>query len=632
MNNGTACLPYEESGSVTIPVPMNYIIVIVLLMLSALFSGLTLGLLSLDKMGLQIVIGGDNPIQAKYARAILPIRQNGNLLLCTLLLGNVSVNSLLSILMADMTSGVVGFLSSTILIVICGEIIPQAACSRYALFVGYHTLYIVRFFIVVFYFMAFPLGWCLDQALGEDLGTIMSKAELRTMLNLHIQHGAVDEESGKAMDGALRFREMAVADVMTPAESVFMISLSDTLNLKVMTDVFKAGYSRIPVYEKDRNDIVCVILTKDMLFVDTKDEIPIRNFVTLFGRRPPVVWPDQKLGEVLKMFRQSHGHMAIVRDVCNSGPGDPYYVFKGLVTLEDIIEEILGQEIEDEYDDGDDGVTSVRDRDLARLKLLHGSIGDDKLALEELQAVSTHLYCNVPQFAPILHDYHSKDKMTIDELQAILAHVTVTNVDRTSTDDMLSQHHPASEDVLFARGVPTNKCILVLSGKIAVFAGKDEFKSEMGPWSLVGVDALTCSVDTFIPDFSANILSEHIRYVTFTKSSFQPSSVPKHMTAAARFRGNNLAAKKLKTVMGSNAALDSMARKNTAATETLENGSVFTKRGETYHKIPDQEVTASPMWPKDDHLEHRPAAVEMTTKAHHVAASSNGTGHIGDFV
>ena len=59
---------------------------------------------------------------------------------------------------------------------------------------------------------------------------------------------------------------------------------------------------------------------------------------------------------------------------------------------------------------------------------------------------------------------------------------------------------------------------------------------------------------------------------------------------------------------------------------------MFTKRGETYHKIPDQEVTASPMWPKDDHLEHKSTAVEMTAKAHHVAASANGTRHIGDFV
>jgi metal transporter CNNM len=116
------------------------------------------------------VIGGGDALMAKYAAAILPIRENGNLLLTTLLLGNVSVNSLLSILMADMTSGLVGFFSSTILIVIFGEIIPQAACSRYALTVGYYTRYVVRVFIAIFYVFAYPLGKVLDWALGEDLG------------------------------------------------------------------------------------------------------------------------------------------------------------------------------------------------------------------------------------------------------------------------------------------------------------------------------------------------------------------------------------------------------------------------------------------------------------------------------
>merc|ERR1719197_2335715 len=105
-------------------------------MLSGLFSGLTLGLLSLDKVGLQIVIKGGEPDESKYAAQILPIRRKGNLLLCTLLLGNVAVNSALSILTANIASGTVGFLVSTGLIVIFGEILPQSACSKYALHVG----------------------------------------------------------------------------------------------------------------------------------------------------------------------------------------------------------------------------------------------------------------------------------------------------------------------------------------------------------------------------------------------------------------------------------------------------------------------------------------------------------------
>ena len=122
------CTPVEEDGGwiAAVPVAIQIILVIVLLSLSAIFSGLTLGLMSLDITGLEIVMAGDDPVQAQYAKNIYPIRKKGNLLLCTLLLGNVSVNSLLSIFMAAFTDGIIGFLTSTIMIVIFGEILPQA--------------------------------------------------------------------------------------------------------------------------------------------------------------------------------------------------------------------------------------------------------------------------------------------------------------------------------------------------------------------------------------------------------------------------------------------------------------------------------------------------------------------------
>ena len=82
--------------------------------------------MSLDKTGLEIVMGGDDPNAAAYAKVIYPVRENGNLLLCTLLLGNVAVNALLSIFLAAYAGGIVGFITSTFLIVIFGEIVPQA--------------------------------------------------------------------------------------------------------------------------------------------------------------------------------------------------------------------------------------------------------------------------------------------------------------------------------------------------------------------------------------------------------------------------------------------------------------------------------------------------------------------------
>jgi len=100
-----------------------------LLLMSGFFSGLTLGLLSLNLEDLEIIIQGGDEAQARLARRILPIRRHGNLLLCTLLLGNTLVNALISILTAQMTSGLVGGFVATGVIVIFGEIIPQA-CDR----------------------------------------------------------------------------------------------------------------------------------------------------------------------------------------------------------------------------------------------------------------------------------------------------------------------------------------------------------------------------------------------------------------------------------------------------------------------------------------------------------------------
>jgi metal transporter CNNM len=114
-----------------IPFVVQIMLIIVLICLSALFSGLTLGLMSLDKTGLEIVMSGDDPKAAAYAKAIYPVRDDGNLLLCTLLLGNVAVNALLSILLAEYAGGIVGFVASTFLIVIFGEILPQAFVSLF---------------------------------------------------------------------------------------------------------------------------------------------------------------------------------------------------------------------------------------------------------------------------------------------------------------------------------------------------------------------------------------------------------------------------------------------------------------------------------------------------------------------
>ena len=252
--------------------------------MSALFSGLTLGLMSLDITGLEIVMSGDDPQQAAYAKKIYPVRQRGNLLLCTLLLGNVAVNALLSILLADKAGGIVGFLASTFLIVIFGEIIPQALCSRYPLEIGSRTVMLVRVIMLLVLPISFPLAWMLDKALGQELATTYSNAEMMKLLQIHVQENVLDPDTAVAMTGALQYRDRLVRDVMTKASNLFMLSVDDRLDFRTIAQIFKTGYSRIPVYEVSRDNVIGLLFVKDLIFIDPEDGTRVADFVQIFGR------------------------------------------------------------------------------------------------------------------------------------------------------------------------------------------------------------------------------------------------------------------------------------------------------------------------------------------------------------
>jgi metal transporter CNNM len=232
-----------------LPLAVQIIFIFIFISLSALFSGLTLGLLGLDKTGLEIIMDGGDETNAAYARIIYPIRKNGNLLLCTLLLGNTAVNALLSILLADKAGGIIGFLASTFIILIFGEITPQALCSRYALEIGSKAVPLVRVIMVILYPITKPLSWVLDQALGEELATTYSSSELLKMLEIHVKENALDQDTANTMTGALTFKDTRVRQVMTPIANTFMLSMDEKLNFETIAAIFKTGYSRIPIYE-----------------------------------------------------------------------------------------------------------------------------------------------------------------------------------------------------------------------------------------------------------------------------------------------------------------------------------------------------------------------------------------------
>ena len=155
-----------------------------LLVLSGLFSGLTLGLLSLNLEDLDIIISGGAATEAAWARKVKMVRKRGNLLLCTLLLGNTLVNALIAIFSADMSSGLLGGVIATLVILVFGEIIPQAACSRHGLRIGAACVWIVIPLMVAFLPITWPISKCLDWVLGDEFRKPYNKRQLAKLLEM----------------------------------------------------------------------------------------------------------------------------------------------------------------------------------------------------------------------------------------------------------------------------------------------------------------------------------------------------------------------------------------------------------------------------------------------------------------
>lgn len=153
------------------------------------------------------------------------------------------------------------------------------------------------------------------------------------------------------ISGALELRKKTVASVMTHLEDAFMLSIDAILDFEMVSEIMKSGFSRVPVFEGERHNVKKLLFIKDLALIDPDDNTPLRTLCEFYQNPVSYVFEDVTLDVIFKQFKSGQqGHMAFVQRVNNEGDGDPFYETIGLITLEDVIEEMIQAEIVDETD------------------------------------------------------------------------------------------------------------------------------------------------------------------------------------------------------------------------------------------------------------------------------------------
>ncbi|KAL7422796.1 hypothetical protein Q5752_002092 [Cryptotrichosporon argae] len=318
-----------------------------LVLLGGVFAGLTLALMGSDDLNLRVLSqSSEDPAQRKAANRVLKLLNRGrHWVLVVLLLGNVIVNESLPIFLDDILGGgIAAVVVSTTMIVIFGEIIPQAVCVRYGLAIGGACAPLVLGLMWLFAPIAYPIAMLLDYVLGRDEGHTYKKAELKSFLQFHRegQEPLRDDEIA-ILNGVLSLNDKRVNEIMTPIADCLILPADQVLDHDAIDQILLSGFSRIPVHEKGQKDnFIGMLLVKRLITYNPHDEWPVSKFPLL---PLPEAKPDINCFQALDYFQTGRAHLLLVSETPGHRGGA-----LGIVSLEDLIEEIIGEEIIDETD------------------------------------------------------------------------------------------------------------------------------------------------------------------------------------------------------------------------------------------------------------------------------------------
>lgn len=346
-----------------------FIILIILLMLSAFFSSSETALMTVNKIRLRSLADEGN----KRAAMVLDITENHtSKMLSAILIGNNIVNISASSLSATLAYAFGGYMVSiatavlTVAILVFGEITPKNYATVNAEKIALRYIPVIRFFMtvmtpVIFIINLFSRGiMFLLRVDPKAADKALTEEDLRTIVDVSHEDGIIESGEKEMIYNVFDLGDANAKDIMVPRVHVTFANVDNTYD--ELIEIFREDkFTRLPVYEENPDNIVGIINMKDLLLYNRDESFHIRDIM----RQPHFTYEYKNISELLVEMRDSTFNIAIVLD--------EYGEMAGLITLEDILEEIVG-EIHDEYDEQeDDRIRQISDNEY----IIEGSLNLD---------------------------------------------------------------------------------------------------------------------------------------------------------------------------------------------------------------------------------------------------------------
>jgi CBS domain containing-hemolysin-like protein len=317
----------------------QFLVLFVLLVLSGFFSSAETALFSISKAKATHLAKE----KGRTNTLIKKMKDDPHRLLSTILIGNNLVNVGASAIATAVTIGLVeshavGIATGimTFAILIFGEIFPKSIATRNNILIARLVIFPLYWLSILFYPIILFLNFIPKLTGKIHKKPIVTEEELMTFVEVVEEEGGIEEEEKELIENIFEFDDTNASEIMTPRADMFVIDADEKLKLE---EIVESGFTRIPVIEGDIDHVVGILNVKDLLKhqATSDDEINVRQIM----RQPYFVPENKKLDNLLQQFKKRKQHMAIIVDEHGG--------VSGVITLEDALEEIVG-EIIDETD------------------------------------------------------------------------------------------------------------------------------------------------------------------------------------------------------------------------------------------------------------------------------------------